>query len=45
MIIKDPETFILTNTRLQVVSHAPEISLWLADEITPIWRMTEEELG
>lgn len=25
--------------------HAPEISLWLADEITPIWRLTEEELG
>ncbi|WP_372708236.1 methyltransferase [Brevundimonas sp.] len=23
----------------------PEISLWLADEITPIWRLTEEELG
>jgi len=45
LIIKDPETFILTNTRLQVVPHAPEISLWLADEITPIWRMTEEELG
>lgn len=45
MIIKDPETFILANTRLQVVPHAPEISLWLADEITPIWRMTEEELG
>jgi predicted nicotinamide N-methyase len=27
------------------VPHAPEISLWLADEITPIWRLTEEELG
>lgn len=25
--------------------HAPEISLWLADEVTPIWRLTEEELG
>ena len=25
--------------------HAPEISLWLADEMTPIWRLTEEELG
>lgn len=43
-----PETapdFIRRNTRLQAVSHAPEISLWLADEITPIWRLTEEELG
>jgi len=27
------------------VPHVPEISLWLADEITPIWRLTEEELG
>ncbi len=25
--------------------HAPEISLWLADEVTPIWRLTEEALG
>ena len=31
--------------RLQTVPHAPEIALWLADEITPIWRLTEEELG
>jgi len=27
------------------VPHVPEISLWLADEITPIWRLTEDELG
>jgi predicted nicotinamide N-methyase len=27
------------------VPHAPEISLWLADEVKPIWRLTEEELG
>lgn len=44
-MISDPKAFIPANTRLQVVPHAPEISLWLADEITPIWRMTEEELG
>ena len=37
--------FIRQNTRLQPVSHTPEISLWLADEVTPIWRLTEEELG
>lgn len=37
--------FIAANTRLQPVPHAPEISLWLADEITPLWRLTEEELG
>lgn len=41
----DPAAFILANTRLQPVTHTPEISLWLADEITPIWRLTEEELG
>ena len=43
--IADPRAFILENTRLQPVPHAPEISLWLADEVTPIWRLTEEELG
>ena len=45
MTITDPAAFIRDNTRLQTVPHAPEISLWLADEITPIWRLTEEELG
>ena len=45
MAIADPAAFIRDNTRLQPVPHAPEISLWLADEVTPIWRMTEEELG
>jgi predicted nicotinamide N-methyase len=43
--ISDPTAFILANTRLQPVPHAPEISLWLADEVTPIWRLTEDELG
>ena len=45
MTVLDPAAFIRDNTRLQPVPHAPEISLWLADEITPIWRLTEEELG
>ena len=45
MVIDDPAAFIRDNTRLQAVPHAPEISLWLADEVTPIWRLTEEELG
>ena len=43
--IADPRAFILTNTRLQRPPHAPELRLHLADEITPIWRMTEEALG
>lgn len=45
MPIADPAAFVLANTRLQPVPHAPEISLHLADEVTPIWRLTEEELG
>lgn len=45
MTIADPAAFVAANTRLQPVPHAPEISLWLADEVTPIWRLTEEELG
>jgi predicted nicotinamide N-methyase len=38
------ESFIAANTRLQRPPHTPEIQLCLADEITPIWRMTEEAL-
>lgn len=45
MTIVDRAAFITSHTVLQAVPHAPEILLWLADEITPIWRMTEEELG
>lgn len=37
--------FILDNTRLQAPPHAPELTLHLADEVTPIWRMTEEALA
>lgn len=43
--IADPRAFILENTRLQSPPHTPELKLYLADEITPIWRMTEEALG
>ncbi len=43
--IADRRQFILDNTRLQRPPHAPELLLHLADEITPIWRLTEEELG
>jgi predicted nicotinamide N-methyase len=38
------EAFIAANTRLQRPPHTPEIQLHLADEITPIWRLTEEAL-
>src|SRR5580765_5479761 len=37
--------FIAQNTRLQAPPHTPEIQLHLADEITPIWKLTEEALA
>jgi predicted nicotinamide N-methyase len=37
--------FILENTRLQPPPHTPELVLHLADEITPIWTLTEEALA
>ncbi|HSK39564.1 MAG TPA: methyltransferase [Arenibaculum sp.] len=43
-MITDRRAFIVENTRLQAPPHAPELVLHLADEITPIWRMTEEAL-
>src|SRR6185437_10230335 len=36
--------FIVANTRLQRPPHVPEIALHLADEVTPIWKLTEEAL-
>ena len=36
--------FIFENTRLQPPPHTPELLLHLADEITPIWTLTEEAL-
>ncbi|KAK0360901.1 hypothetical protein LTR94_025536 [Friedmanniomyces endolithicus] len=45
MTIAEPRAFIRANTQLQAVPHAPEIRLWLADEVTPLWRLTQEELG
>lgn len=47
MIDPTPEgrrAFVLENTRPQTPPHTPELVLRLADEITPIWRMTEEAL-
>jgi predicted nicotinamide N-methyase len=37
--------FILANTRPQHPPHTPELTLYLADEITPIWKLTEEALA
>ena len=47
MIPATPEgrrAFIVANTRLQAPPHVPELQLHLADEITPIWKLTEEAL-
>ena len=43
--LESRKAFILDNTRLQSPPHAPELVLHLADEVAPIWRMTEEQLG
>ena len=43
--ILDREGFIRAQTRLLAVPHAPEISLYVADEATALWSKTEEELG
>ncbi len=43
-MIPDRRAFIVENTRLQAPPHTPELILQLADEVTPIWRLTEEEL-
>jgi predicted nicotinamide N-methyase len=39
------KTFILDNTTLQAPPHTPELSLRLASEVTPIWKLTEEALA
>jgi predicted nicotinamide N-methyase len=38
------KAFIAANTLLQAPPHTPELRLHLADEITPIWKLTEEAL-
>ncbi|MBO9706840.1 MAG: methyltransferase [Caulobacter sp.] len=37
--------FILENTALQAPPHTPELVLRLADEVTPLWKLTEEALA
>jgi predicted nicotinamide N-methyase len=44
-MITDRRAFIVENTRLQAPPHAPELQLYLADEVTPIWRLTEDALS
>jgi predicted nicotinamide N-methyase len=44
-MIGDREAFIRGETRFLPVPHAPEISLYVADEATALWQKTEDELG
>jgi predicted nicotinamide N-methyase len=39
-----PEQFILANTALTAPPLVPEVKLYLATEVVPLWRKTEEEL-
>ncbi len=43
-MILDRRGFVLEHTRLQRPPHAPELELYLATEVEPIWRMTETAL-
>ena len=43
-MIADRRAFILEHTRLQSPPHVPEVRLYLADDATPLWRLTEPEL-
>jgi len=40
-----PEDFIKTNATLMAPPLVPEIELYLASEVVPLWRATEEELA
>jgi predicted nicotinamide N-methyase len=42
--VNDPKIFIRTNTVLVAPPLVPEVKLYLATEIVPLWRLTEEEL-
>jgi predicted nicotinamide N-methyase len=44
-VIGDRKAFIIEQTRVLPVPYTPEVSLHLADEVTPLWLKTEEELG
>jgi predicted nicotinamide N-methyase len=44
-VILGRKAFIAAHTRLLPVPYTPEISLYLADEVTPLWQKTEDELG
>ncbi|MPZ10031.1 MAG: methyltransferase [Kiloniellaceae bacterium] len=42
---QDPEDFIRANTRLGTPPLVPEVQLYLASEVVPLWEATETELA
>lgn len=40
-----PEAFVRAHTRLVAPPLVPELEVWTADEVTPLWQATEEALG
>lgn len=45
MDLADPTAFVRQNTRLNDVPLVPELRLYLADELVPLWQLTEKELS
>jgi predicted nicotinamide N-methyase len=43
--VNNPEDFIRANAQLLGPPLVPEVSLYLASEVVPLWRRTEEELA
>jgi len=43
-MIEDPASFIQTNTEISQPPACPEISMWMATEVTPLWEATEAAL-
>ncbi len=41
----DPEAFVRAHTRLVRPPFVPELQVYAADEVTPLWQATEEALG
>jgi predicted nicotinamide N-methyase len=45
LLRQPPEDFIRANTRLESPPLVPEVRLYLASEVVPLWEATEEELA
>jgi len=45
LMLSDPQAFIRDVTAVSTAPACPEIKLWLATEIAPLWQATEDALG